>query len=264
MPGLEFLRFTNDDPSITDLEGRCAEFEFRLFDGDQLIEQVGLGLGPLGEDVEVVDQTGREITISGGSFDWIELGPIVVEQRSVDSIPASVRCDGVLVDLETTTYRVHEDVPQSATLAEAIASGGLVAIADPLSESLTAEPTESWAVLLPSAPKNTTLRELSSQGFLSYIDASFYEDFVNPETGPTSGPGLAGHFDQPIDALKAFFDHPEAETFIKTGLVELNVNESTIAYAVPQGHGHDGWITVITVENNNDGWLVTGWTSAGC
>lgn len=256
---VEFLRLVGDDPTLAALEGRCAEFELRLLanggenDDGELIEHFGIGLG-------------RSVTLGGGSFDWLQFGPIVVEQRSVDAVPPSVRCSGVLVDLDTTAYRVDESVAQSVTLAEAIASGQFVVIDDPMAESQTADPDEWWAVLLPDTPTNATLGELSEQGLLSLISASTYEDFVDPETGPTSGPGLDGHHEQPIDALKAFFDHPAAESFIKTGLIELLVDDSTVAYGVPQGHGEGGWITVITVETapDTDGWNVTGWTSAGC
>lgn len=84
--------------------------------------------------------------------------------------------------------------------------------------------------------------------------------------GPTSGPGTSGSHPEPIDALKAFFEHPAADTFITSGLVELLVDPETVAYGVPQGHGQDGWITVITTERQaaDGSWQVTGWTSAGC
>lgn len=263
LPGLEFLRLSDDDPALDALEGECAEFEFRLIEDGEVIDQVALGFASFGDPFEVEVLDGQVLTFSSG-FDWIELGPIVVEQRSVDAVPGSVRCDGVLVDVDTTTYRVSDSVVETSTLGAAIAGGRFTEIADPLSQSAIVDPTELWAVLLPGADLDASLEELNQQGYLSYIDASFYEEFIDPETGPTSGPGVSGRHARAIDALQAFFDHPSAESFIKSGLVELQVDEATIAYGVPQGHGKNGWITVITVERSDEGWLVTGWTSAGC
>lgn len=263
--GLVVLRVTSDDPTLSNLQGSCAEFEFHILEGDRLVERVGFGFGSLNEPVTVVDQTGNTVTIDAGpQLDWLQLGPIVVEQRQVAAVPGSVRCDGVLADLDTTAYRVDEPVDQTATLATALASAALVPIADPRAESKVVDPADVWAVLLPDAPRDATISQLSEQGFLHFISASGYEDFIDPETGPTSGPGLEGEFDRPIDALKAFFTHPAARTFIKTGLVELTVDDTTVAYGVPQDEGGNRWITVITVKKGVAGWLVAGWTSAGC
>lgn len=263
VPGVEFAQVRADDPRVEGIDGSCAEFEFRLFDRDQLIERVGLDFGSLWAPEETSDSGVTGLGFGRG-FDWIDLSPIVIERRSVETVPQSATCDGVLVDLDITTYRINGPLPEDQTVGESVASGQLTEVANPLVESKAAASTDSWAVILPGGLPDSTIGELQDLRLLSVIDAAGYEAFVDPETGPTSGPGVVGSYERPIDALKAFFDHPSSEGSVKAGLVELNVDDATVAYGAPHGHGLGDWVTVITTERNGDGWLVTGWTSAGC
>lgn len=264
VPELVFLEVQAEDLSQAELAPDCRAIEVRIYEGEELLEHVAydLNIRPSIETVVIEGET-REVEV-GDRVRPIDILPIVTDQIEVDELPGSVLCSGVLVGQEIRTFRVSEPLNGSLTIAEALAAGQLAELDDPFDLTATADPNERWMVLLPEANRESVIDEMEASHHLTFVDAGAYEDFVDPEIGPRFGPGVDGVYESPIEALKAFFQNPAAETFIKSGLTEMAIDDDTVAYGVPEGHGRTGWITVIATERGADGWSVTGWTSAGC
>lgn len=89
--------------------------------------------------------------------------------------------------------------------------------------------------------------------------------------GGTPPPNIGGESpvsttrETPVQALALFLATDVAETFAASGYVELQLTPNTYVYGVPLDRGTaDEWVTLVTVERTNDGWLATEYAASGC
>lgn len=88
----------------------------------------------------------------------------------------------------------------------------------------------------------------------------------NIETPPNKGESLppANTYPTPDDALDAFIADTAIEHQLATsGYLELHTSDGLIGYGT-EFEGGPGFVTIVAIDQTEQGWAVTGWEASGC